>query len=215
MPDTVMETRLTETQVGQVVAELSRLALQREDQRQRGLDREQVIQVLKELELPVDLLDDAMEQLRQRQALARQRRKQVRLVIAGVALLLLIITTVILTASRRNAIFSAISADQDRITRTQDDGGNLSKVVRDGHDVIYHVVLRDVPANEKLSLSARWFDPSGRVFHENHWETRLTDKSVWPTLARCQLGSAAPVGTWKVEISLAGRVLCTATFEVE
>ena len=210
-----MDTRLTETQLGQVVAELSRLALQREDQRRRGLDCEQVIQVLKELELPIDLLDDAMEQLRQREALARRRRKQVRLVIAAITLLLVIIIAVFLMASHRSAVLGRVSAGQDRITRAGDDGGNLSKVLRDGQDVVYHVVLRDVPVDEKLSLSARWFDPSGRVFHENHWETRLTDKSVWPTLARCQLGSAAPVGTWRVEISLGGRVLSTATFEVE
>ena len=210
-----METRLTETQLGQVVAELSRLSQQREDQKLRGLDREQVIQVLKEMELPVDLLDDAMEHLRRREAIAKQRRKRTQLIMAGAALLLVIIAAIFLFASHRSAVFGRISADQERITRAADDGGNLSKVVRDGQDVVYHIDLRDVPVNEKLALVCKWIEPSGRIFRENHWETKLTDKPVWPTFARCQIGSAAPAGTWRVEISLGGRVLSATTFEVE
>ena len=116
---------------------------------------------------------------------------------------------------RRAAVFSRISGDQDRITRAIDDGGNLGKVVRDGEDVVYHVVLRDVPINERLSLSCKWIDPGGRVFHENNWETRLTDKSTWPTFARCKIGSAAEAGTWMVELSLGGRVLKSTSFQVE
>ena len=215
MPETSIETRLSETQLGQVVAELSRLAQQREDQQQQGLNREQVIQVLRELDLPVDLLDNAMEQLRRREALAKQRRQRTFLIIAGIAVLILIISGIFFVTSHRNAVLGRIAADQDRITRAVDDGGNLSKVVRDGGDVVYHVVLRDVPVNESLSLSCKWLDPDGRVFHENHWETRRTDKSVWPTSARCQIGAAGPAGTWTVQVSLGGRVLSTAAFQVE
>jgi hypothetical protein len=215
MQDPTSETRLTEAQLGQVVTELSRLAQQREDQLRQGLDREQVIEVLKELELPVDLLDNAMEQLRQREALAKRRRLRNLRIVAGIAVLLVILGAIFFVTSRRAAIFSRISVDQDRITRTTDDGGNLSKVVRDGEDAVYHVVLQNVPINERLSLSCKWIDPSGRVFHENNWETRLTDKSTWPTSARCKIGPAAQAGTWTVEMSLRSRVLKTTTFQVE
>ena len=215
MREAAMETRLTETQLGQVVAELSRLAQQREDEQGRGLDREQVVQVLKELDLPVDLLDEAMEKLRQREALAKQRRRKMWILAATFAVLLAVIAMIVFAVSRQNAVLGRISAEPGRITLVADDGGNLDKVTRNGQEVVYHVLLRDVPAKENLSLSCRWLDPSGRVFHENNYETRLTDKSVWPTSCRCQLGSAAPPGTWEVEMSLGGRVLSAATFQVE
>ena len=210
-----METSLTETQLGQVVEELSRLAQQREDEQRRTLDREQVVQVLKDLDLPVELLDEAMEQLRRREALAQQSRRKKWLLAGACALLLAVIATIFIIMYHRSAVFAQISAEPGRITRVADDGGNLEKVIRNGEEVAYHVVLRDVPTNENLSLTCKWLDPSGRVFRENHYDTRLTDKSVWPTTCRCQLGSAAPPGTWRVEMSLDGRVLSTATFQVE
>lgn len=214
-----IEPRLTENQLGQVVAELTRLAQSREDELRQRLDREQVVQVLKELDLPVELLEEAMERLRRQQELAatraRERRRKVWYVAGGAAILLTLILAIILFTSHRNAQFDRISADTGRITRTVDDGGALDKVVRDGREVVYHVMLRDVPQDRSLSLSCRWIDPSGRVFRESHWETRLTDKSTWPTWCKCQLGAAAPEGTWRVEISLDERVLSTATFQVE
>lgn len=210
-----METRLTETELGRVVEELSRLAQQREDEQRRVLDREQVVQVLKELDLPVELLDQAMEQLQRREALAQQRRRKKWLLAAAFAVLLAVIITIFIMVSHRSAVFAQIFAEPGRITRVTDDGGSLDKVLRSNEEVVYHVVLRDVPTNENLSLTCKWLDPGGRVFRENHYETRLTDKTVWPTLCRCQLGSAAPPGTWRVEMSLDGRVLSTATFQVE
>lgn len=209
------ETRLNEVQLGQVVAELSRLAQERQDQQARGLDRDQVNQVLKELDLPIDLLDTAMEQLRKREEIARQRRKRILLSISAIGLVIVIIASIFLFSAHRSAIYSHVSADQGRITRAADDGGDMGKVMRDGQDVVYHVVLRDVPLNETLSLSCRWLDPAGKIFHENHWQTKTTDKSTWPTFARCRLGSAAPSGQWTVEISFDGRILSTTTFQVE
>jgi hypothetical protein len=215
MRDPALETRLTETQLGQVVAELSRLSQQREDEQSRGLDREQVVEVLKELDLPVDLLDEAMEQLRRREALAKQRRRKTWILAAGIAVFLLFMALLFITMSRRSADFARISAEPGRITLAADDGGNLDKVTRNGQEVVYRVLLRDVPTKENISLTCRWFDPGGRVFRQNNFETRLTDKSVWPTSCRCQLGSAAPSGAWRVELSLGTRVISSATFEVE
>ena len=61
-----MSDRLTDEQLGKIVAEASRLSQQNE------LDTEQVKQVLTELNLSPDLLDDAMVQLQRREALAVQ-----------------------------------------------------------------------------------------------------------------------------------------------
>lgn len=74
-----MENRLTQAQLSQVVAEVERLSQQRETE----LNREQVKEILQELNLPSDLLEDALLQLRRREALDRQQRRN-RLIVAAV-----------------------------------------------------------------------------------------------------------------------------------
>jgi hypothetical protein len=56
--------RLRTEQVGQVVAEIMRLVQQRRDLELQTLHRTQVEQILDELNLPKELLDDALAQLR-------------------------------------------------------------------------------------------------------------------------------------------------------
>src|SRR5689334_11601191 len=113
---------LNETELGQVVAELSRLAQERQDTQARELDRQQVNEVLKDLDLPADLLDRAMEQLQKRQELARQRRKRILLSLLGAVVILVIIASIYLFSAHRSAVYSRVSADQARITRATDDG---------------------------------------------------------------------------------------------
>jgi len=60
-----MNTKLTDEQLGELVAEVERLS----DRRQGELDRKQVEDILQELNLPTDLLDEALVQLRRREAL--------------------------------------------------------------------------------------------------------------------------------------------------
>lgn len=210
-----MEKRLNQEQLGKVVAEVTRLAQEREDFERQTLDRQQVGQVLKELNLPVDMVDDAMEQLNRREALAREQRKKKRLITIGIAAVVLIILLFGTWMFRRSAAFDRVNTDQARITRTADDGGSLQTVLRDGQDVVYRVTLRDVPLSETLSLTCNWIDPSGNTFHQNSYTTKATDKSVWPTQCKCKLGSAAESGTWKVEMKLGDRVVSSTTFQVE
>jgi hypothetical protein len=56
--------RLRNEQVGQVVAEIMRLVQQPRDLELQTLHRTQVEQILDELNLPKELLDDALAQLR-------------------------------------------------------------------------------------------------------------------------------------------------------
>jgi hypothetical protein len=210
-----MENRLNQEQLGKVVAEVTRLAQEREDFERQTLDRQQVSQLLKELNLPVEMIDDAMEQLRRREALAQEQKKKKRMITFGIAAIVLIILLFGVWMFRRDAAFDRISSDQQRITSTVDDGGNLSTVQRNGQDVVYRVTLRDVPVGETLSLTCNWIDPSGRVFHQNNYTTKSVDKSVWPTQCKCQIGSAAEKGTWKVEMKLGDRVISSTTFQAE
>ena len=207
-----MKSQLNEKQWNQAVAEVTRLAQEREDEQTQ---REITAQVLQEMQLPTDLLDDAVQQVHYREALAKQRRQRLWLSVAGVALLLVIVISVWSWSSSRSAAFARIQSDPGRVTRTVDPGATLATVTADGQEVFFHATLRDVPLGEKLKLSCDWFDATGKVFHQSRWETRATDKAVWETQCRCQLGNAVPKGTWKVEMKLGDRILTATDFKVE
>lgn len=209
-----MEHRLSKEQLGQVVAEVTRLAQLREDERRESFDREQVAEVLRELDLPVELIDDAMAQLQRREALAAEQRRKPWLIVSIVLGLLLVLATLFFLLPGRNNASDRVSADQPRITRVSDDGGNLQSVTRDGQEVYYRITLRDVEPGDSLSLNCNWIAPDGKVFRQNAW-TITPNRPVWDTHCRCQLGPAAPKGEWKVEMSLGDRILSATTFQVE
>ncbi|HZI20061.1 MAG TPA: hypothetical protein VEY09_15860 [Pyrinomonadaceae bacterium] len=222
-----MRDRLTETQVARVVAEVSRQAQLRElDERER-LDRDQVVRILEELNLPVELLDPAMRELERHEAEAaeaaryeravREQRRR-RLVVAGsvVAVLLVLVLLAGLYVQRRGRALAAVEAvGPGRITRSSDDGGSLGAVSRDGTELFYRVTLGGVPIDENLRLKCNWVDPEGRVVRQNSWETRATDKSVWATSCRHNVGAAARPGAWTVEMLLGDRVVSRTAFRVE
>ena len=207
-----MKSQLSEKQWSQVVAEVTRLAQEREDDETR---RAITAQVLQELQLPTDLIDDALKQVQYREALVKQRRQRVWLGIAGVVLLLVLVASLWLWSSHRSASFAAITADTGRVTRVTDGGENSQTFTPDGQDVMYRVTLRDVPLGEKLDLSCNWIDPTGKIFHQSRWETRDTNKAVWETQCRCRVGTAAPKGNWKVEMKLGDRLIKATEFKVE
>ncbi|MET0646541.1 MAG: DUF3859 domain-containing protein [Pyrinomonadaceae bacterium] len=222
-----MSNQLTELQVARVVAEVTRQTQLRELKERELLDREQVVQILEELSLPVELLDPAMHELERREAeaaeLARQekaraaeRRRRFLLIGSGVAVLLVLILIVGVYVQRRSRVFADVTAvEPGRITRANDDGGNMGSVSRDGGELVYRVTLGRVPVAENLSLKCNWVNPDGRVVKQNSWETRTTDKDVWATACRHSLGASAQPGAWRVEMLLDDRVVSRTDFRVE
>ncbi len=207
-----MKSQLSEKQWSQVVAEVTRLAQEREDEQSR---REITAQVLQELQLPTDLIDDALQQVQYRAALAKQRRQRIGMSIAGVVLLLVIVMSLWTWSAQHSASFARITAETGRVTKTVESGETLSAITRDGQDVFYRVTLREVPLGEQLDLSCNWIDPTGKIFHQSRWETRDTNKAVWETQCRCRIGTDAPQGNWKVEMKLGERTLSSKEFKVE
>lgn len=207
-----MKSQLTDKQWNEVVAEVTRLAQARDDEQTR---REITEQVLQELKLPTDLIDDALKQVQYREALAKQRRQRIWLSVAGVTLLFVILLSLWMWSSMRSASFARIQSDPGRITRVANQGETLTTVTPDGQEVFFNVKLREVPLGEKLNLSCDWIDPTGKIFRQSRWETRDTNKAVWETHCRCQLGTDAPKGKWKVEMKLDERVLAAGEFTVE
>jgi hypothetical protein len=222
-----MSNQLSELQVARVVEEVTRQTQLRELKERESLGREQVVQILEELSLPVELLDPAMRELERREAeaaeLARyekaraaERRRRFLLVGSGVAALLVLILLIGVFVQRRSRAFANVAAvEPGRITRANDDGGNMGAVSRDGSELFYRVTLGRVPVSENLSLKCNWINPEGRVVKQNSWETRTTDKAVWATACRHSLGASAQPGAWSVEMLLDDRVVSRTDFKVE
>jgi hypothetical protein len=221
-----MSDQLTESQVARVVAEVTRQAQLRDHEQRQTLEREQVVQILDELKLPVDLLDPAMLELKRREAeaelearydeaLAKKRRRTFLIVGSVVAVLLVVVLffgTRWELARRELAAVTAI--ETGRIAQSAD-GENLGTVTRNSGEIFYRVTLEKVPLSRSLSMKCNWIDPSGRVVKQNSWETRTTDKSVWATSCRTTLGESVATGTWTVEMLLGDRVVSKTGFKVE
>lgn len=207
-----MKQRLTQVQLKQVVAEVQRLS----ERQQAELDAEQVRDILQELNLPPELLEEAVLQLYRREALVEQQRRNRWIVGSVIGSIVLLLLGVTLLTQPQQQMLARVMADRDRLTLAQDDGGDLSAVLRQASDeVFYRVTLSDAPVGQKLSLSCNWIDPSGQIVHQNRYQTKEITTSVWNTVCRHTIGSAAPVGTWKVQMLLGDRRLSDATFVVK
>lgn len=207
-----MNERLTPEQLNKVIAQAQRL----QQNREKELDPEQVEQILEELNLPPELLDEAITQVHRRQALEAERKRN-KLIFGGIAAaMVVIIGSGIFFFKQKDATFANISAQQDRITKAQDDGGNLKVIERQSNaEVFYRVTLKDAPIGQKLNLACDWVNPSGQVVKENRYQTKDITTVVWDTHCKYIIDYGATPGNWKVQMSLDKRLLSDENFEVK
>jgi hypothetical protein len=207
-----MNQRLTPEQLNKVIAEAQRLQQNREQE----LEPEQVQQILEELYLPPDLLDEAITQVHRRQALEAEKKRN-KLIFGGIAAaMVVIIGSGIFFFKQKDANLTGISAQQDRITTAQDNGGNLQVIERQRNsELVYRVTLKDTPIGQRLSLGCNWINPSGQVVKENRYQTQDITISVWDTHCKYIINSEATPGNWKVQMSLGNRLLSDENFEVK
>ncbi len=204
-----MEQRLTTQQLELIVGEVGRLANRQQDE----LDRSEVQKILVELNLPPELLDEAMIQVQRKEALAKQRKRNIGIAIASVAALVMVVVGVNIFSQNRASSIAKVIATQDRITLAQDNAENLRSVDR-GTEIAYRVTLDNAPVGEKLSLTCNWLDPTGKVVHTNRFETKNITTSVWNTQCRYQLPVNVATGAWQVQIQLGDRTLQKSPFTV-
>jgi hypothetical protein len=207
-----VQQRLTQEQLTQIVAEVEQLSVRQQNE----LDAAEVREILTELNLPPELLEDAIAQLQRREALAAQQRRN-RWIIGGIAAAIATLATTIAVVSwQHQRALNRVTAQHDRITLTQDDGGNLSKIDRQANsEVFYRVMLKQAPVGEKLELACNWSDPNGQIVHQNRYQTKEINTPVWNTFCRHTIGAGASPGTWTVEMFLGDRQLSDITFDVK
>ncbi|AFY94061.1 hypothetical protein [Chamaesiphon minutus] len=204
-----MERRLTAQQLEQIVGEVGRLA----DRQQAELDRSEVQKILQELNLPPELLDEAMVQVQRKEALARQQQRNRGIAIASIAALVAIVIGTGMFFQTRSSSLAKITATQDRITLVQDNGENLQAVDR-GAAIAYRVTLNDAPVGETLNLTCNWLDPTGKVVHTNRYDTKNITTPVWNTQCRYQLPANAATGAWIVQMKVGDRIIEQSPFDV-
>ncbi len=118
--------------------------------------------------------------------------------------------------NNKDATFDRVSAQQDRITTAQDNGGNLKVIERQSNsEVFYRVTLKDAPIGQRLNLACDWINPSGQVVKENRYQTQDITTSIWDTQCKYIINSGATPGNWKVQMSLNKRLLSDENFEVK
>lgn len=206
-----MNNRMSEAELAQVIAEIERLSQRRDVE----LDREQVQQILQELNLSPELLDEALVQIRRRQALKEETRRN-RVRIAGVTIILVgaIATTFLYIQNQQQAI-ARIQAIQSRITITED-GRNFNTINRQASPrVYYYVTLQNAPIGQQLSLSCDWLTPNGQIVHQSRYSTRQIDKKVWSTYCYNHFDQSSAVGNWKVQMSVGDRPISNTPFVVK
>ncbi len=207
-----METRLTQTQLAQVVAEIDKLS----NQRELELGTDQVREILRELNLPDELLEDAIAQMHRREALEKQQRRNKWIAIASTAVVISAIAIGILFNQNQQQKIAGVTSTEDRISLSKKGGDSLTQVNRQINPrVYYQVTLKNAPIGNQLSLQCDWINPSGQIVRQSKYQTRKIDTPVWNTHCFYDLGSASSPGNWEVRMSLDGRAISTEPFVVK
>lgn len=207
-----MEKKLTEEQLQQVIAEVQELS----QIRQVEISRQEVNQILQELNLPADLLDEALIQLERRNILAVQQKRQKQIFILVATILAGTIGLGLFFQQKYQDNLAQITAGENRLTLATDDGQDIQTVERQNPPKLYYrVTLQDAPVNQKLTINCDWIDPNSNIVHENRYQTKNIDRQVWPTYCFYQLSNNAPSGNWQVKMKLGERVLSTDNFLVK
>jgi hypothetical protein len=200
--------RLTQAQLQQVVAEVQRLSFKQQEE----LDAEQVKQILKEIDLPPELLDEAMIQLQRKEALVVEEKRNrwiVGVSVGAVAVVLAGSFFFLQTQQQNNA---RVTVQGARFTLTQDRNEKLSTISRSSGEISYRVTLADAPLGQKLSLSCNWIAPNGQTVHQNRFQTKEVTTSIWNTACRYSPGQGGVLGAWEVQAFLGDRLLSKSTF---
>lgn len=205
-----MNQRITQEQLNQIIAEVQGLQLRQEAE----FDQQQIQQILQELNLPPELLDEALIQLRRRQALEVQQRRNKLIAFGVVGAIMITVGSLVFFNQQQASLLANVSAQQDRITLA--DEVDIKTVSRQANgEVFYRVTLKDAPIGKRLSLSCNWIDPSGKIVKQNAYDTKDITTSIWNTYCKYTINSTAPVGNWQVEMLLDGRKISEEIFVVQ
>jgi hypothetical protein len=206
-----MNQPLNQEQLNQIIAEVQGLQLRQEAE----LNQQQVKEILQDLNLPPELLDEALIQVRRKQALQVQERRHKLIGLGVAAAVIMSIGLTVFFHQQKSSLLANVSAQQDKIT-LKSNNEILENISRQANsELVYRVTLKDAPIGKKLHLSCNWIDPNGQVVKQNQYQTREIKTSVWDTVCRYSINPTASVGNWQVQMLLEGRKISEETFVVQ
>ena len=206
-----MNQPLNQEQLNQIIAEVQGLQLRQEAE----LNQQQVKEILQDLNLPPELLDEALIQVRRKQALQVQQSRHKLIGLGVAAAVIMAIGLTVFFHQQKSSLLANVSAQQDKIT-LKSNNENLKNISRQANsELVYRVTLKDAPIGKKLNFSCDWIDPNGQVVKQNNYQTREIKTSVWDTFCRYSINPTTPVGNWQVQMLLEGRKISEATFVVQ
>ncbi len=205
-----MEDKLTQEQMRELVGEVERLSQRRNEE----LNREQVEEILNELNLPRDLVDEAMMQLRRRDALSAEvkRNRWIGAGVLAIAAVALVGGSVWFFNNKQQLTGVYANSEQSTLTVGREAIATVNRL--ENPQVTYGVTLQDAPLGQQLSLGCDWINPQGQVAYQNRYETKTIDKEVWPTQCKYRFNSGSPAGTWEVQMFLGDRLVSQTQFTV-
>jgi hypothetical protein len=206
------EAKLTRRDLGEVIAEVDRIAQARADQ----LTEEEARAILRELDLPGELLEEAVRAVRKRTAEARERRKRIAL---GAAVLLVLAGGLAFVYVHHRHVAAAravVTAQGAHVAAGSSDAAAATAFHRAGNpEIFFAVTLKDAPAGDALPLTCDWVAPDGAIARQNRWETKAIDRALWPTHCKHRIDASSPTGTWTVRMRQDGREIASAQFAVD
>ncbi len=205
-----MQDKLSEKELIRLVEEVSKLDLERKQM----LDKSQVSQILKEMDLSDDLLDEAMVRLDEKRAVEKKKRIVFSVTAAVAAVAIIALSSTLWMSSNYAGQLAKVTAADTRITTEVQSSADLSVVTAGNGTIFAQVTLHDVPLGTRLPMRVEWIDPSGTVFRENTWQTKPTDKQTWQTHAKVDLPTSVAKGDWVAKFLLGDRIVATKTFVV-
>ena len=202
-----MSTTIRIQDLERIVAEVDRLS-------QQDLSSEDVKQILVELNLSPDLLDQAMVELKRRDAILQQQRRRNKRVVSLLVVASLIGAAAVHQILDQRAGLSRVRAQSQRITSEQDSDAIKVVSLRSYPEVMFRVTLAEAPVGRRVPLECDWVAPSGEIVKQNRFETRVITTPIWESHCRLKFNSSLPAGSWSVRMRQGERVISNQQFDV-
>ncbi|NET01685.1 MAG: DUF3859 domain-containing protein [Sphaerospermopsis sp. SIO1G1] len=205
-----MEEKLNQEQLNKIIAEVQNLQLKQEGE----FDQQQIQEILQELNLPPELLDEAVIQLKRRQALEVQQKRNKMIAFGVFGAIIVTIGGIVFFNQQNASLLANVSAQEDKITLA--DKQKINTISRQANSQLsYRVTLKDAPVGKRLALGCNWINPNGQIVKQNSYQTKNVTTEIWNTRCRYTIDSSAPVGNWTVEMLLGGRKISEEVFTVQ
>lgn len=209
------ERRIDEADLPDVVEEAAQLAAERE----RGLDRAHVGEVLRDVDLPAELVDEAHDRVLAKRQEARQaKRKKTLLLALGIGAVLAVGAVAVgaSTMRREQAVLAEHLVGQSARLSVGPKGADATSFrAADRPDLYFTVTLAGAPVGSSLDVRCEIRDPNDKVVRQISYTTKTITTPVWDTHCHYALPSSAPAGAWSIEMTALGKSLRRERFTIE